>query len=489
MKTHKSFVLNYNKEVESVRDRYEVLEEQQPSQAFCYNDNLKKENTTIVSYYDDEKPINVVYSKKQRSLEEELTNGYVKATNLEELTSAQEITFEDGEYSDTNSYFEEEHLHTQLEQEKPVLKEDNINKEEDYLFSKLKAIEEDEDFQDELKTLFEKGKKANNSNQESQSRGRESGNSQSQQDHNQDSEKKNPHAIFDKIAQSMQMAQTYDFGSIAMDKKFDDLEKETKNDFNEKVQDLLKKDDEGTSKVVEDIVKNSKEEKILTQDFLEDIDKLKKVSSSKSQLSQRKFSNDLILHPNNQGFIIDSQSIEIGDIILSTRAKEQMPTELRGVLDNDSCIAGLYLGENNIVFGEQTHQLQEILKDDINIVVLRHKNTNSTNNLRNNLSEISIASEQMQPYALVKDVALKISESYCDVLPLEEKKDCLNFNGKVGLETNTNDKFYCSKKVLDILSKYDLSITSNPVKNDNNNSIIQTVFNNSLVYVGHLKIK
>ncbi len=93
---------------------------------------------------------------------------------------------------------------------------------------------------------------------------------------------KNNHAIFDQIAQSMDMANTYDFGSIAMNKKFDDLEEETNEDFNKKITELIDKDEEKKEDTKPTYTNKKEDDKILTEDFLKDIDKLKELSSEKS---------------------------------------------------------------------------------------------------------------------------------------------------------------------------------------------------------------
>ncbi|WP_044398252.1 hypothetical protein [Lacinutrix sp. Hel_I_90] len=102
---------------------------------------------------------------------------------------------------------------------------------------------------------------------------------------------KNDHAIFDKIAQSMEMASSYDLGSIAMDKKFDFLEKETDKEFTKKIHELLEedkpKDKEATESNERVVHKTEKKEeppedsdKIETKDFLNDLDKLNTIEAN-----------------------------------------------------------------------------------------------------------------------------------------------------------------------------------------------------------------
>lgn len=109
---------------------------------------------------------------------------------------------------------------------------------------------------------------------------------------------KNDHAIFDKIAQSMEMASSYDLGSIAMDKKFDFLEKETDKEFNKKIHELIEEDVPKKKEAIEDTESvahgpEKKEEptedsnkppedsnKIETKDFLNDLDKIKTIEAN-----------------------------------------------------------------------------------------------------------------------------------------------------------------------------------------------------------------
>ncbi|WAC02654.1 hypothetical protein N7U66_02935 [Lacinutrix neustonica] len=102
---------------------------------------------------------------------------------------------------------------------------------------------------------------------------------------------KNDHAIFDKIAQSMEMASSYDLGSIAMDKKFDFLEKETDKDFTKKIHELLEEDAPKKKETIEDAESVGHEtekkeaapedsDKIETKDFLNDLDKLNAIEAN-----------------------------------------------------------------------------------------------------------------------------------------------------------------------------------------------------------------
>ncbi len=85
------------------------------------------------------------------------------------------------------------------------------------------------------------------------------------------------HAIFDKIAQSMDMANSYDLGTIAMAKKFDELEKDTNDVFNENVKNIINKEKPTKQELIDKkSVNDTKEEKVLTEDFLTDIDKINK---------------------------------------------------------------------------------------------------------------------------------------------------------------------------------------------------------------------
>lgn len=144
---------------------------------------------------------------------------------------------------------------------------------------------------------------------------------------------KNDHAIFDKIAQSMNMANSYDLGSIAMDKKFDNLEKETDKDFTKKIHDLLQdekneadkkeqgqeQDDvESLKKAVE--ILHDDDDKIGTKDFLKDLDQLDslkfdKNEENKNQLStQASFNSTISIkhrYLKSRVFAVSGSSVEV----------------------------------------------------------------------------------------------------------------------------------------------------------------------------------
>ena len=129
-----------------------------------------------------------------------------------------------------------------------------------------KIREEDLKFQNDLKAIME-GKKAFDKDREKKDSSKISKNKgrveKKGTEENEIEEKlKNEHAIFDKIAQSMEMADTYDFGSIAMDKKFDDLEKDTDEEFSKKLHALI---EEGNKKELKN--ETGKVSKISEQDL------------------------------------------------------------------------------------------------------------------------------------------------------------------------------------------------------------------------------
>lgn len=126
----------------------------------------------------------------------------------------------------------------------------------------------------------------------------------------------NRHAIFDQISQSMKMADTYDFGAIAMNKTLDHLEEETNEDFTQKIQDILE-NDEAQKEAKPDYAKDKKSDsKILTEDFLEDMNTLKDMSAEQTKKEQD-FAEDAV--------ILDEQKQAVEELPKSEETVADMP--------------------------------------------------------------------------------------------------------------------------------------------------------------------
>lgn len=331
---HKSFVLNCGKKPEAKMKPMAI------SYASVMEPEIAK-NTThdTISHYDDNEEISLVLPQSLSLTDENPTsdvdendseNGYEPYNSRSQAYPSNED--EEDDYSDANAYFNEsqsfsgknnsdlenETIETeskkinpaQTNDDKPtesheavvVHPDDNDDDNDDDDDSTL--IEQDKKFEEDIKSIL-KGKKQFDkeriqSNPDDAIKGKNHGLMEKNEKKIED-KLKNDHAIFDKIAQSMAMASSYDLGSIAMDKKFDILEKETDKDFNKKIHDLIEKDKQENpqteaNQVIEEVL-DSKKKEILEQAEIIEIDAMKKavedIEEGDEKVETKDFLNDL----------------------------------------------------------------------------------------------------------------------------------------------------------------------------------------------------
>lgn len=312
MLKHKSFILNYGKPSKA---RAKVMSMSEKQIIGLEPELATKKEVVIVSHYDSNEPISLSLPHSL-DLIQDISNDEdyedVKNNQVSESQSYEYHTDEDDDFSEANAYFHKDNSYTEAHSYQLSSEDSNIEntaeKEDDEHIESHEAVvvnpedilddssiqEQDQKFEEDIKAIltgkkqFDKARIQKNPEEALKDKNHglmDKNSSQAIED-----KLKNDHAIFDKIAQSMNMASSYDLGSIAMDKKFDVLEKETDTDFTKKIHDLLDKDKEDTDK---DLNKSEGTDKIETND----IDTLKKAAKSiqndDDKVETKDFLNDL----------------------------------------------------------------------------------------------------------------------------------------------------------------------------------------------------
>lgn len=327
MLKHKSFVINAKKKPKIKGEA--MLEKRAP--ILTPKIAFPKNNDKTSKHYDNNEPISLSLPPSLSSLHEDL--GYDDAENEESDVMAHAHSKDsDYDYSEANAYFEEESSYA-VQQSGSTEKDTNEIKDKNTAeASKREAeethdavvmnpnelkddeslIEQDKKFEEDIRAIltskkhFDKDRIQNNPAEalKDKNHGVKDKKNQDQLEN----KLKNEHAIFDKIAQSMDMASSYDLGSITMDKKFDVLEKETDKDFTKKIHELIEEDkqDENQKKeIIEgiDIAKKevidgaeteevdalkkkvdaAEEDKVDTTDFLKDLDTINTIEQDQKK--------------------------------------------------------------------------------------------------------------------------------------------------------------------------------------------------------------
>jgi len=353
MLKHKSYILNCDKE-------HDAKIPLKPSGHSVVSSPKMAAKETIVAHYDDHTPISLSLPQSL-SLTQEFDDNM--NTYSQHRNHSLSLDIDDDFYSDANAYFkadqdsssladQDNHSFNRFTKSKSVdvLGEttnettpvDDISKNDQKVIvnnnedsevveaivvpNGKKIVEQDRKFEEDLKVIME-GKKIFDKERvkkdpaEAIKEKNHGMMEKSDDDKKLEDKLKNDHAIFDKIAQSMEMANSYDLGNIAMDKKFDSLEEETDTNFSKKIHDFLdgnKKNEAGkdenndedqfiddavemkkkgrindiedeAARVVDkekeapSYIKKEDDDKVLTKDFLKDLDKLDKLDKLESE--------------------------------------------------------------------------------------------------------------------------------------------------------------------------------------------------------------
>ena len=288
---------------------------------------------------------------------------------------------------------------------------------------------------------------------------------------------KNEHQIFEKIAQSMQYANSYDLGAIAMEEKFDNIEKEI--------------DQEEVKKVLKgkrDKDKAIQEAEVLTEDEPSKVQEPAKGEALGPGTVLEKYPPDVPLDIHNGGRIIKADQLQTGDLILISSG-EVLATA------SDSA-AGIYLGGDRLlVRGEgdilEEKPIQNYISGKGTIVALRHEHMTGEKaaNIVETLSKLRPLSAGSQPESWVKIhcPSINIHPSVCDEQEEKDKDKCHSYAGKINLGTTTNDSFLSSQSMVKVFADNGLNFTQGNVPDLIRDKSFASEHNGSLKYTGHLK--
>ncbi|ERM80822.1 hypothetical protein P872_12165 [Rhodonellum psychrophilum GCM71 = DSM 17998] len=272
---------------------------------------------------------------------------------------------------------------------------------------------------------------------------------------------KNEHQIFEKIAQSMRYANSYDLGSIAMETRFDLLEKDIEE---EEIKNIHDKKRENTTQDAEIV-----EEELPTSD-------------------KGMFNPETALDTSNGGQSIKEDKLQPADLILFT------PTQNQPDISNKLCYGGVYDGNGKIIYATNDHipmerDLSEILGESEVVAALRAKSITEENgkNVVEKVLETMNQEKDKGDLVHLYYPHVGIHPSVCEKLPSDQSNKCQLYNGKIYLG-NDNETFSCARMILNAFGNFDLHFLA-LVKNEKDSTLIDPLEkpNNPLQYLGHLK--
>lgn len=269
--------------------------------------------------------------------------------------------------------------------------------------------------------------------------------------------RKNEHKIFEKIAQSMAYANSYDLGAIALEEKFQLMDREIEK---EEVTAVLKNQGAiGDALVVDDV----------------DVAKNETVAMG----FEEKFDPKVPLDQLNGGRLVKVDDLQKGDLILMSVMES---SGIISVPKNDECVGGVYLGNKKIMTRGDGDILAErsfdpdLLSKGV-IVVLRHQNITGEKGgmITEQLSKLSTAPQTN--WIKINIPAIAPHADVCNASP--DKTKCSSFAGRIQIGTMANDSFLCAESIVSAFEKNQVAFVQ-PLTKDHNGS---------LKYFGHLKNK
>jgi hypothetical protein len=282
---------------------------------------------------------------------------------------------------------------------------------------------------------------------------------------------KNENKIFEKIAKSMQYANSYDLGAIALDERFEKMEKEIEQEELNKITRTRSSSPETR-------------DDIQYADVMED-NPLKRKEPAKPEVTfGEKYNPKVPLDNNNGGRLIKADQLQKGDLILASSSGGVFNT-MEGPQASDS-IAGIYTGNDKLLTkGDggalEEKQLQPHITNRGVMVVLRHQSISAEKAtiIVESLTKLRVGPEKTQGESWVKISSPMISIHADACNAADDKTKCNAFAGKIYLGTANNDSFACAQSVINAFENNQLSFVS----------LLTKEHNGSLKYFGHLKNK
>lgn len=276
---------------------------------------------------------------------------------------------------------------------------------------------------------------------------------------------KNEHMIFEKIAQSMAYANSYDLGAIALSEKFDLMDQEIEK--------------EEVNKILHDKrTPRSDDAEVIEADA-------SPVTTEAVSMGVEKYDPHVALDNRNGGRLISEEVLQKGDLILTSSSGAF--DIIDGTLGSES-IAGVYLGGSKLLTkGDggilEEKALQPHLGSKGVMVTLRHQRMSGekASSIVDGLTKLRSGPEKSQAenWLKISCPAIGLHPDVCNDEHVSDKKKCSAYAGKIYLGTMNNDSFTCAESIVNVFEKNQLGFAP----------LLSKEHNGSLKYLGHLKNK
>lgn len=278
---------------------------------------------------------------------------------------------------------------------------------------------------------------------------------------------KNEHMIFEKIAQSMAYANSYDLGSIALNEKFELMDQEIEKEEVDKIIQGRRSKGADDAETIEEVPSPP------VADF----------ETGTSAMAFDKYDPSGALDNHTGGRLIKENVLQKGDLILTSSSGAF--DVIDGMVGSE-CIGGVYIGDNKLLARGDGGALEEKpLASHMGnrgvMVALRHQNMSdeSASSIITTLTKLrpGLEKHQADSWIEIHCPVISVHPDVCNEEGVSDKKKCSTYAGKIYLGTMSNDSFVCAESIINAFGKNKVDFVSP----------LSKAHNGSMKYIGHLK--
>ncbi|RYF96821.1 MAG: hypothetical protein EOO02_21615, partial [Chitinophagaceae bacterium] len=293
--------------------------------------------------------------------------------------------------------------------------------------------------------------------------------------------------IFDKIARNMQYANSYDFGTLELENRFDEFDKQV----DQRPPNINRR---ATSQSIQTVALQQPAN-FSSAEFLEDLDIISSTPLTKYGHSHMQ-SNDqeIPLDPGIGGRSIIPAALQEGDIILSTTANDSISRAIRSVTGSEISHASIYVGNGNVIHatlsGVSQWTLSDLMSASTLCVAYHHKDMDDSKAARivKFLTNALNSNKGFDSWGLINAAPSQLLASYCDSLSGATKQACLHGARSIKPGTDNNGQFFCSELIFAALNDAGLTISTVQPSFSSPQEAVRLFYDGTLDYVGHLKV-
>ena len=211
------------------------------------------------------------------------------------------------------------------------------------------------------------------------------------------------------------------------------------------------------------------------------------------------YTEEIALTPANGGISIGEDSLQIGDILLST-GNSAVSTGIRTATGSPVSHSALYIGDGQVVeaigSGVTLQTLEQALADDSVSVAFRYPGLSENEALMIRDFAGQNLGANYNYYGIVKQARFTVNSRICNLIPNERlKEQCRRGMATIHMGTPSNRTFFCSQLIVEAYARAGVPLTSDQANwvtpgdlaQMREDQVPQLRFNAALEYVGHLK--